>query len=335
MIAALKIQNFQRHRSLTIRFDPHITVIRGRTDAGKSAVLRALRWLLLNEAPSNLIRDGAAKAIVKVRIDGQTIKRIRSKSQNVYAIGQRKFVSFGATVPEPIAKIIQLNEINFQGQHDSPFWFNESAGEVSRQLNRVIDLSIIDTSLASIATTVRQAQDRKTVSEHRLKEFREQLSALAPQRERAQQFGQLKGLNEKLAQIESDRSGLDGILSRIHTNEAKALRLRAEESATLFRSARQVYQLERRCGTLAAILNTIRASQRFVREVPDFEPVDALYTRWKGLREQLMEMSKFVSRIVYQEDWASELERDAFCLEGELHEKMKGAKCPLCGQKII
>lgn len=44
----LRIQNFQAHKDTTIEFD-RITTIVGPSDTGKSAVLRAFKWVEKNE----------------------------------------------------------------------------------------------------------------------------------------------------------------------------------------------------------------------------------------------------------------------------------------------
>lgn len=54
----LRIQNFQAHKDTTIEFDC-ITTIVGPSDIGKSAVLRALKWVAKNEPKgTSFVRDG-------------------------------------------------------------------------------------------------------------------------------------------------------------------------------------------------------------------------------------------------------------------------------------
>lgn len=54
----LRIQNFQAHKDTTIEFD-RITTIVGPSDIGKSAVLRALKWVAKNEPNgTSFVRDG-------------------------------------------------------------------------------------------------------------------------------------------------------------------------------------------------------------------------------------------------------------------------------------
>lgn len=55
----LRIQNFQAHKDTTIEFDRITTIVGGPSDTGKSAVLRALKWVVKNEPKgTSFIRDG-------------------------------------------------------------------------------------------------------------------------------------------------------------------------------------------------------------------------------------------------------------------------------------
>ena len=74
MLEKLRIINFQKHEDLTVSFDDRITTIVGPSDVGKSAVLRALRWVLTNQPDgSGFIREGEKNASVVLRVDGRTI----------------------------------------------------------------------------------------------------------------------------------------------------------------------------------------------------------------------------------------------------------------------
>ena len=49
VISSLTLENFQSHKESKIVFDKGLTVIIGQTDQGKSAIIRALKWVLYNE----------------------------------------------------------------------------------------------------------------------------------------------------------------------------------------------------------------------------------------------------------------------------------------------
>ena len=124
MIKRLRIKNFQKHKSIDIEFDEHVTSIVGPSDTGKSALIRALKWVCSNKPNGNdFIRQGSKKCSVRVEVNGHKITRSRG-AENTYHLDKEVFHAFGNNVPKEIEHVLRMDEINFQGQHDSPFWLN-------------------------------------------------------------------------------------------------------------------------------------------------------------------------------------------------------------------
>lgn len=180
MLTALLVKQFQRHKRLELRFDPGVTVITGATNRGKSAIIRALTWVTRNEPTGEaFIRHGKSEAVVGLRVDDRTILRSRTRSgDSSYKLDGKPFKALRGDVPKEIADVLKLSPLNFQAQHDSPFWFSASPGEVSRRLNEVIDLSIIDTALAKVASKVRHNKAVVDVSKERLEAARAEMKEL-------------------------------------------------------------------------------------------------------------------------------------------------------------
>ena len=72
-----------------------------------------------------------------------------------------------------------MPDICWQGQHDSSFWFAASAGEVSRQLNAIVDLAIIDTTLTNANRNFSRCRTRLEVAEENQATTQEEYEALA------------------------------------------------------------------------------------------------------------------------------------------------------------
>lgn len=162
MINRLILRNFQAHKFLRLNFSPGVNTICGTTDSGKSSIIRALRWVSQNlPKGTSFIRHGEKKASVTIDLDGVRVTRERG-GENTYSIktdeGKNTFRSFNNNVPEPVQDILRMSSINFQLQHDPPFWLSDSAGEVSRQLNAVVNLEEIDRVLSRAASKVRQSK---------------------------------------------------------------------------------------------------------------------------------------------------------------------------------
>lgn len=168
MLQKLVLRNFQAHKKLELELDPHVTTIIGSSDVGKSAIIRALYWLTFNKPSGEAFRKHGTKSTsVDLTVDDQLIKRKRGKS-NHYYLGGSPLSAFGTGVPDEISQLLRMSEINFQRQHDGPFWFTESPGQVAKNLNSIVDLGIIDSVTASVASKTRRASSTVEVCESRL-----------------------------------------------------------------------------------------------------------------------------------------------------------------------
>ena len=181
MISSLHLRNFQCHADLCLDLGP-ITVLVGANGAGKTAVLRALRWLVLNEyagTAGSQIRWGEESCQVEVQIDGHVLLRRRGKDENLYVLDGQEFRAFGKGVPTSIQELLRLGAANFQQQHDPAFWLTLTSGQAASALNDIFNLSQIDAALSSVASEVRGSRSRVEVATERLAEARQHAQELA------------------------------------------------------------------------------------------------------------------------------------------------------------
>lgn len=145
-VQSIRLINFQSHAQTDIEFAGagRLTAIAGPTDSGKTAIVRALKWLMFNQpAGTGFIRAGTSSASMSVRLTtGQILTRIRSGSVNQYRIsqacegtyqsedGEQVFEGFGTTVPLEVAQLLGVYPlyvgdlallINLSEQLDAPF----------------------------------------------------------------------------------------------------------------------------------------------------------------------------------------------------------------------
>lgn len=337
-LISLRLTDFQAHKRLAIDFAPGITTIIGPTDRGKTAILRALGWVGQNDiAGEEFIREGAKETCVELVItDGKrshTIVRTKGKA-NTYSLDGKEFVSFGQGVPRDIAQLLQLNEINFQLQHDAPFWFSETAGEVSRKLNAVIDLTIIDLALSNIGAAVRQCTERKATTEERLQEARTELGRLDSQKVRVAEFNELKRKEQDAKEAAGNCSRLEELLERIHSNQAAQLRTRWAELADVFVDAKEAMRLIRATASLADLIAGIIAHQQAAQPPPDFSAVEQAYKDCRTAQDRRNGLASLIDRAENRQAVVGTSADKLFKKAEEFGRKTKGEKCPLCGNQI-
>ena len=345
-LESIKLNNFQVHERLEIKFSPTITTIKGATDKGKSAVLRALRWVCLNDtAGVDFIKEGTKRAIVTLTVVHEPAPLVRLEevivrsknvdgATNTYALDGKEFKAFGQGVPPDIAQALALNEINFQGQHDAPFWFAETAGEVSRRLNAVIDLSIIDTTLANIGAEVRRAGERKSLSEERLAEAKAQLEELAPQRERIEEFHNVKVKQTTLKAVAEDYDKLADVLERASSNQARVLAAKAADGSELLAAILSARRAQRSAEMLEEIIYSIGKWQSKAKPPRDFQPVLHAYSDWILARDFADKLETLIDFVALQRDTLNDLTNAARQAEAKFHAQVRGKVCPLCKQII-
>ncbi len=178
-LTKLDVTNFQKHKRLVVELDPLVTTIVGDNDRGKSSLVRAIRWLCLNRPQGHgFLRRGAKYVKVSLEADSHTIIRKKGKS-NTYTLDDKVFSAVAASVPDQIKSLLNLDEVNFQRQHESAFWFFKTPGQVSKELNSIINLGEIDNTLAVVASNTRRCTQELESCEENLKEAQRRLDSLA------------------------------------------------------------------------------------------------------------------------------------------------------------
>ncbi len=335
-IKSIRLKNFQAHAEMEVAFSPTITTIKGSTDRGKSAILRALRWLCLNDFAGNeFIKEGEKKTVVEITTTDGEIIRTKSTdgTVNTYELEGRVLKSFGQDVPADVATVLQLNPINFQGQHDAPFWFCETAGEVSRRLNAVIDLSIIDKAIGAIGTEVRQSQEKKAFCLERLEAAKRELESLDPQRRRVDQFKRLRKQEATVQKMEDQASQFAGLVDRIRDNRAKELEVKAEAGNRALEAMKRALFLQERIDGLVKLGRAITGVPS-LKHPPSIEPLTKQFESLSASHEKAEGLRQMVVRCLSAEAQVIMKEEERRQAEARFHKTIKGARCPLCNGRM-
>jgi DNA repair protein SbcC/Rad50 len=204
----LVIENFQSHQYTEIDFAQGVNVFVGPSDSGKSAILRALRWLLFNiPRGTEFMRVGAKECRVTLLLqDGAKITRVRGISVNRYLLhttdGEEQiFEGFGSTVPQEITKAHDMQAItldqkeilpHFGTQLESPFLLFESDRTKANMIGRISGAQLIDQAL-------KKANHDRQSAHHEVKQLEQQRIR---SQEKLQQYENLSLLEDGLRQAE-------------------------------------------------------------------------------------------------------------------------------------
>lgn len=208
MITQIILYDFQKHAKLKIDFD-QITTLVGETNRGKSTVLRALRWLCLNQPNGNeILRQDSESVRVLLSCDGKRIKRTKGKLGNHYYLENESYSAFSNGVPPTIQELLNVSELNFSKQHDPSFWLSLTSGEVAKRLNEIISLDVIDRYTARMASMVRKAKAKETFLSERIASYEQKLEEDAWIEEAYQDQQKLISKQQRLVEKESHLKAL-------------------------------------------------------------------------------------------------------------------------------
>lgn len=193
-----------------------MTVILGQTDQGKSAIIRALKWVLYNEPRgTDFITAGSKYCRVELEMeDGSIIIRERDGQRNRYILkqnGQEQiFEGFGNTVPFEIVKAHGIPKVyidrdatsaaNLAEQLEPPFLISESGSNRAKALGRLVGIHIIDAAQRATLKDLADYQQRQKLLEKDISQLTEELTSYKDIAHLAKKISILSNILENLKQ---------------------------------------------------------------------------------------------------------------------------------------
>lgn len=334
MIKRIEIRNFQSHKNTDIDFSEGINVLCGESDNGKSAVIRAIKWVCENRPLGtdklNSHWNDKFKESMSVKLimdNGYWVERIRDKERNGYNYFDGNSIvelnAIGNDVPQTVKDLLNLSDVNFQFQMDSPYLLSMSSGDASRYLNQIIHLDSIDKILSVAESNKRSLNSEQKVVEKDLNEYSKKVENLSwldeaiPMQKRIDKYDEI--LNSKNMEI----SSLEKSIIDFESYESNKIDLSEQKK-------------------LVEEIENI--------EIPDFSIIKSQIDSFENCQESIVDLSeqkKLVEEIENIEIPSFEdLEKsiDDFLYFEKLNKESIGEKeelekslpdvCPLCGSSL-
>ncbi|HHY42253.1 MAG TPA: AAA family ATPase [Thermoanaerobacterales bacterium] len=305
-IKSLKLINFQSHKETHINFHEGLTVILGQTDQGKSAIIRALKWVLYNEPRgTDFITAGCKNCRVELEMrDGSVIIRERDGNRNRYILkqnGQEQiFEGFGNTVPLEIVKVHGIPKVyidrdatsaaNLAEQLEPPFLISESGSNKAKALGRLVGIHIIDAAQRITLKDLMDYQQRYKLLERNISQLTTELESYKDIDEIAKKISHLNNILEKLKQkrnillkLTQLKEEFEPTNREINKNQDILLKLNFIETAEqnmkvidgLYSKYQYLCQIKNK---LMTITDSIEAEQKVINMTQNLPPVERLYT---------------------------------------------------------
>lgn len=191
-IQEVTIEGYQSHTNSTFCLSPGLTVITGPSDAGKTAIIRALRWFAFNEPtgeaflhtirnPDGSIKEAVDQAKVSVTFeDGTTITKTRRKGKTTYTHSGYPTAWEKAEIPPEIKETLGLVKqaygdfetcLNFAFQLDAPFMLSETASVGAKVLGKLAGTEIVDRAISDVNKKTHQVRTDISYAEKQIGEI--------------------------------------------------------------------------------------------------------------------------------------------------------------------
>jgi len=241
MFRFLKIEKFQSHDDTLISFDKGVNVIFGLSQAGKTAITRAMR-LLIDNRPlgGKFFSDFAGdKGETKITLglegsnDISVIKSIKVNkdgdkqvTKTAYTIGETEFSSPKDQVPDQVVAALNLSELNIQRQFDPPFLVSASGGEIAKTINRITRLEEVDDWVSELTSEINAGNRDVVRMEQEAKSLIQEIEIYKDIEETDKIISDLQSAVGMIAKLLIQKNDLDKMLVQFEdvTKELEALR---------------------------------------------------------------------------------------------------------------
>lgn len=346
MFTKVELRNFQSHEKTVFEFDKGVNAIIGPSDSGKTAILRAVRWVIWNRPLGDAFRsDWGGDTSVTVQVPDNTIVRWKHDKEHGYTVNGTKLTAIKTDVPEEVTKILNIDTINLQQQFDRPFLLDDSAGEVASHFNRIAHLDVIGTTMKTLASWQRQLNLRGLVHLDKIKECTSEISKFDFLPDMEEQIKKAEQFQIKMETLDSDVVALSKLVSELEDialqieelnpvlelekDVAKYMALRDNKIATLTRKG----LLDSLVNELNIVFTVLCKLEALTTKETSVNKALKLYNDIQEAQETYNQLDCFIRSIKETNDALYNSINEVEKSEDTFH-KMFPDVCPLCGAKV-
>ena len=219
----ITIKNFQSIESLTLNVEGFTTLV-GKSNIGKSAVIRAISSALMNLPVTGMVRKGASHCSVEMKSSSYHILWEKGeKGINRYTINGKVYDKVGASVPEEIRQL-GFKEIEIGSSADTP-WFasqfspvfllDKPGSQVTEFISEVSRLRVLQDAINMASKGKRQYGDAASQKSAQLKGIQSKLEKFQELTEVESLVQDLKNMKESIADYEAQEKVCSALSDQI------------------------------------------------------------------------------------------------------------------------
>lgn len=347
MIIKVEIENFQSHKNTVLEFVPGTNVVIGESDAGKSAIFRAINWVITNRPLGDTFRSdwGGDTRVAIYTSEGDAIERIKTASRNVYVINGKALTAFGSEVPEQVSEILRMDEANIQSQMDVPFLLAVSPGEAARMLNKAASIDDIDYTISNLRGEYQKISNNVKFNEGKLKDYEEKIK----------EYDNIPILEEKLERVENTEKELEkqeqmlvklsqlvSDIRRIHTEleKTKNIPQTIQKFEQILSRYKEYGEQRKRLDQLEQFAHKVKIRKAYLKSTQYIDDCFTLvqktydeYQKYQTKQQTLAKLKRLIGSVIALNQSVQRIEQEISLLEKEF-KRLCPEECLLCGARI-
>lgn len=264
MLRSLRIENFQSHKDTLVQFSPHLTIIVGENNSGKSAIFRSVSKVARNiPEGTGFVRFGEREVKLTLTTDQGVVVRAfdpkKGTPGNQYFVNGMPLTGFGREVPLEVKPVVGMSDVvsftdtpldlNFQRQTDRFFLISHTGSVRGKILGKVAGVDVVGRKQQVVTNRLQEAnRELKRLEEEKrsveselekykhvddwirfVKEVRERADAIQKQRDRTAKLGEIRDKLQLNIAIGTKINTVLGLISQPASLSTEYLRVGTEK----------------------------------------------------------------------------------------------------------
>ena len=185
MIKRITIEGFQSHENTVVDLVNGLNILTGSSDSGKTAVLRAVKWVALNvPTGDSYVNQKVGYAKVTIETDKGTVTKTRKGKKTAYEVNGTVYEK--SEVPQEVSEILGIEPttfgdyevvLNVASQLESPFLLSESPSTGAKVLGKLANAETVDVAIKTNAKETFQLNSERQRAEKEVSRLTEALTA--------------------------------------------------------------------------------------------------------------------------------------------------------------
>ena len=223
-IAAVELYNIQKHKHIKLSLDG-INILVGETESGKTSILRGLLWNMKNNTSGSSIvtNDGSTYCSCTVKVDGHSVARKWSTTENSYSIDGKVLTSIRTSVPSEIKELYNIDDVNIQCRRDLPFMLYYKDTECASQFSQMLNIEEIDRATSAINSRVRECTNAYSAAKDNITKLETELHSISFVDDAAREIEEVFRLSKEVDDLHRKYSTMSTLYDTID-NETGTLR---------------------------------------------------------------------------------------------------------------